>query len=140
MKNFKIIQLPVIVMFMLLMASCGGNNREESLKYVDKGVEFYYKAQFNKAFEFFNKAIDEDKGNFEAYFWLGNFYNNKRNYKKAIEFYNKAIELDPGFADAYANRGNAKRELGDKKGACNDWKKAEQLGKPNLENSLRWCE
>ncbi len=139
MRNFKLKHLFVIAVISLTVVSCGGN-REKSLKYVDKGVELYYKSQFGKALEYFNKAIDEDDGNFEAYFWLGNYYNNKRNYKKAIEFYNKAIELDPGFADAYANRGNAKREMGDKKGACNDWKKAKQLGKPNLDNNLRWCE
>ena len=38
--------------------------------------------------------------------------------------YNKVIEIEPDNGSAFLNRGNTKFRLGDKKGACNDWKTA----------------
>ena len=46
----------------------------------------------------------------------------------AIDDYNKAIEINPQYAEAFNNRGNAKAKLGDKEGACLDWRKAGELG------------
>ncbi len=142
MRNFKsntTFRLIAGMWLLLFMASCS-DNKEASLDLLDKGVEHYYRSDFKTAFDYFNQALEKDNTNFEAYFWIGNYYNNFRKYKKAIEYYSKAIELNPGFAEAYANRGFAKNNLKDKKGACRDWKKAQSLGKNNLDNYLEWCE
>jgi tetratricopeptide (TPR) repeat protein len=140
MRNFSFLKIPVILTILLSAAfsSCSGD-REKSLEYVDTGIDLYYRSQFKEALEYFKKALDEDKNSYEALFWIGNYYNNQRKYKKAIEYYTRAIEINPGFADAYANRGFAKENLKDKKGACRDWKRAQQLGKSNLDNHLQWC-
>jgi len=53
----------------------------------------------------------------------------------AIFYATKAIEIDPNSANAYLNRGIAKENLGDMKGACDDWRKASSLGN---ENTLKW--
>ncbi len=39
-----------------------------------------------------------------------------------------AIEINPNNANTYYNRGFSKYELGDKNGACVDWKKAAEYG------------
>ena len=49
--------------------------------------------------------------------------------------YTKAIEIDPNSANAYLNRGVAKENLGDMKGACDDWRKASSLGN---ESTAEW--
>jgi tetratricopeptide (TPR) repeat protein len=49
-------------------------------------------------------------------------------YDESIKDYNKAILLDPTNAMAHFNRGNSKYNKGDKQGACDDWKKAKELG------------
>ncbi|HOV55853.1 MAG TPA: tetratricopeptide repeat protein, partial [Bacteroidales bacterium] len=49
-------------------------------------------------------------------------------YQSALEDFNKAIELDNNYAIAYLNRGNTKEMLRDMSGACEDWKKAADLG------------
>ena len=141
MKSFKVIEVTGALIFVvsLIFTSCV-NNKEKSLELVDNGVEMYYKANYKEAYKYFKEASEVDKDNFEAWFWLGNYYNNKREYKKAIEYFTKCIKLNPGFADAYANRGIAKNYLDDKTGACEDWKKAKSLGKNNLDNYLEWCE
>ena len=54
------------------------------------------------------------------------FYND--DYYGAIADFNKAIELNPDDASAYYNRGAVKSSLGDDNGACQDGRKAQQLG------------
>ena len=46
----------------------------------------------------------------------------------AITDFNRVIQIDPNYADAYRNRGLTKHLIGDKKGACDDWKKSKDLG------------
>ena len=46
----------------------------------------------------------------------------------SIFYATKAIEIDQYSANAYLNRGVAKENLGDMKGACDDWRKASSLG------------
>lgn len=46
------------------------------------------------------------------------------NYLAAVEIYNQAINLDPECARAYGNRALIRANLGDKKGAIEDLRKA----------------
>lgn len=48
-------------------------------------------------------------------------------YVGAIESYTRAIECDPTFARAYGNRGMVRSNLGDRRGAVEDWQKAAEL-------------
>ena len=53
----------------------------------------------------------------------------------AIFYATKAIEIDPNYSLPYLNRGVAKENLGDIKGACDDWRKASSLGN---KDTLQW--
>lgn len=46
----------------------------------------------------------------------------------AITDFNQVIQIDPNYADAYRNRGLTKHLIGEKKGACEDWRKSKDLG------------
>ena len=103
----------------------------------------------NDAVAFYNRGIAKDD--------LKDYYGAIADYKKAIEinpkfvraynniayikrqteindnygaiFYStKAIEINPNHSNAYLNRGVAKKNIGDMKGACSDWKRASSLG------------
>ena len=135
--NIKTGQLFALTLF-LILSSCG-TNPEKSQQLLDEGVEFYYHAQYANALNRFNNSIDENPENFEAWFWLGNYYENNGKHTKAIELYGKAIKLNPNYTDAFSNRAKAKKNFGDNKGACTDWRKAAELGKHNLDDNLKWC-
>jgi len=138
MKNFKIISGILLLIVESLFSSCGVN-QEKSAQLLDQGVEYYYHAEYKKAYSLFEKAIDADEENFEAWFWMGNYFENRHDHIRSVECYNKAIELNSSYADAFANRARAKKNNHDNTGACADWRKAAKLGKPNLDDNLKWC-
>ena len=59
-----------------------------------------------------------------------------QNYDAAIEDFNRVIDLDPENIEAYTHRGEALFEKGYQEFhriAINDWKKAIELGAPDIE-------
>ena len=52
----------------------------------------------------------------------------------------KAIKLDPNYAYAYLNRGNAKELMRDENGACQDWRKAVELGAEGARAYIGTCQ
>lgn len=66
----------------------------------------YYKiGEFDKAVEYYNKALELRPDLLETYFNRGLAYTRKQNYDKAIEDLSKVIELNPNLAEAYYTRG-----------------------------------
>lgn len=60
----------------------------------------------------------------------------KQEYKLALTEFDKLFKIEAPHADAYVYRGYSKFELGDKKGACTDWKEALKLAKESEETDL----
>lgn len=60
-----------------------------------------------------------------------------KDYYGAVGDYTKAIEINPNDGGSYRNRGIAKNEIGDMKGACEDWRKAASLGESD---TAKWVE
>ena len=131
----KILSLLVLA---FLISGCGPNP-EKSDRLVEEGVLLSYYAKYEEAIDTYSKAIEYNTENFEAYFYRGNAKASLRRYKDAIEDFSKAIEIHPKYADAFANRGQMKFYLDDNDGACDDWKMAESLGKPNMNDKTRFC-
>ena len=83
--------------------------------------------QYEKAILDYNKAIEINPHDKEAYVNRGANYSDLGQYEKAILDYNKALELDPEYADAYVNRGVAYFELKDFDKSLEDLSKAIKL-------------
>ena len=75
--------------------------------YIDRGIAYAKKGEFNKAVPDFNKAIEIDPNSAPAYNNRGLAYRRKDELKKALSDYTKAIQIDPRYAEAYNNRGYA---------------------------------
>ncbi|MGE4357933.1 MAG: PA2778 family cysteine peptidase [Candidatus Omnitrophota bacterium] len=72
-------------------------------EYVYLGYLLEKKGQWEKAIEYYQKAINITPQKKIAFFNLGNVYFKKGEFAKAEEFYRKAIEIDKNFAEAYNN-------------------------------------
>ena len=83
---------------------------------------------FAKAIKDYNKKIELNFKDADAYYFRGAAKHKRGDYTGAIEDLNKAIELDPEDALSYFTRGLVKNELGDKAGTLEDLSKAGELG------------
>ena len=80
---------------------------ETAEEWFDKGVIYFRLEEYQKAIECFDKAIERDPNDADAYILRGLAYHGLEQYERAIEDYDKAIELDPNDAVPYYIRGNA---------------------------------
>ncbi|NER33694.1 MAG: tetratricopeptide repeat protein [Oscillatoria sp. SIO1A7] len=79
------------------------------------------------AIQEYNKAIELNPNNHEAYHKRGNAQFDLRNYKEAIEDYTAAIKLKPEYVNAYYNRGLANDEAGNYGAAVEDYSKVIEI-------------
>ena len=114
-------------------AEQGGEITEDYLK---NGNERYDKGDYQWAIEDFNKAIELNPKNSEAYRGRGLAKGKLKNYWGALEDCNKAIELNPKDSVAYLYRGVAKSYLNDYRDAIEDYSKAIELNPKDSEAYL----
>jgi tetratricopeptide (TPR) repeat protein len=132
-----------LVYYDLGIARYGNGNKQGALDALKKHVSYFtvdemglYFAgiiaseveQFNEVLGYLNRAIEINNAVPEFYQRRGDAYFLMKQYENALENYNRVIELDPSNAYAFYLRGNAKGSLVDKEGACEDWRKAQQMG------------
>ena len=131
----------LLLLMLVSMFSYGQNNEQpkQSFKYYyEKGNEKAEAGDINGAIVEFTKAI-EVAPNHQAtpgtYYARGVLKNQLGNYKEAIKDYDESLNLGIKQGDeksilaiAYNGRGNSKALSGDIKGACIDWKKADEFG------------
>ena len=87
-------------------------------------------ANYDKAIEYYQKAIETDSTYFDAYHNLGNMFASILDFDKAIEYYNKAITINNKEADTYFALGSVYAEKQEYDKAIEMFKKGISL-KPN---------
>ena len=102
-------------------------NNNESALYDYRGYIYLHMYKFHKAIKDFNKAIEIDPENIDALIHRGISNYCIRHFMLALRDYTMAIEKDPSISKAYYNRGLLRLELGDEKGAREDFSAAANL-------------
>ncbi len=77
------------------------------------------------------KAINQSmqiKSNKDFYELRGDIYTATNTFKYAVRDYSMYLDIEPYNGDIYAKKGFARLKLGNKKGACSDWKKGKRYG------------
>ena len=70
-----------------------------------KGNEYYYKNEYKKAIECYDKALKQDPNNFDLLFSKAYSLGELAKYNEAIEYYDKALKKKPSSADTLNNKG-----------------------------------
>ena len=76
----------------------------------------------------FNKAIQLNPKTSNYYFQRGVFYNDIELNNEALADFKNTLKLNPKFSESYTYIGTIINQRGDKKGACEVWTKAVELG------------
>ena len=74
---------------------------------ISEGLALYELGKYKEAIQCYDKAIDIDPDDADAYYNKGCALDSLEQYKEVIKYYDKAIEIDPDDADAYNNKGYA---------------------------------
>ncbi|HLF52558.1 tetratricopeptide repeat protein [Flavobacterium sp.] len=109
---------------------------QNSDDFVTNGMTKQFQKNYNGALKDFDKAIELNPNNSEAYFCKGVLYQ-RMNSPTLAQFsmmnFNKAIQLNPKHVDAYLERGKEKYKLEDYRGAISDYNKAIEIDKDNYD-------
>lgn len=82
-----------------------------------------------EALEDFNKVINQNPKNYEAFHGRGDIYAKLNQHDKAISDFNESIRLNPNASDYYLSRGTLLGKMGNYKVAYKDLAKAIELDK-----------
>lgn len=96
-------------------------------EYLQRGVAFYRKGEFDHAMLNFDSAIKTRADYAGAYLYRGLIYMEKNNADKAIADYDKAIGIDSKNEEAYYLRGLADSAKGNLEQAISDYSKAIEI-------------
>jgi len=130
-------------------------NYQKAIQYFPFEPDLYYYCgdayqemeQFENAKSAYTKAIkvagDDDTVEYLYlyYFNRGNVFLKMKDNANAMKDFNRTIELEPYFHGAFNNRGFIKFNKQDKRGACDDWKKALELGNKKVGRYIaKYCQ
>ena len=135
----------ILVMIALMLSFLVGNDAD---RYMELGYESYQDSDYNKALEYYNKALDiqkqilgeKDPDTVASYISIGRIYYVLGSYNKALEYYNKALDIrkqisgerHPNTAIIYNNIGGVYYVLGDYNKALECYKKSLDIQKQVL--------
>lgn len=127
-----------LIIISLFSTAC--QNKENLFKeHYKKGLVALDVSNLDLALHHFDECIALNPNHPESHFYRGAVFFSKRDYNAAIECYTKAININPSYADAYYNRGLAYNVLNRLDEKCEDFFRAYELGKTNLEIRLKEC-
>ena len=124
-------------------AKIKANEFKEAVKLLDKAIELspqnaqlYVKRAFSfrslkkdkKAMQDCKKALELDEKSTDAYYEQGMVYAAMKDFQEAVASFRQALTIDKDYANAYLGMAQVKQEAGDAEGACEDAKKAQELG------------
>jgi len=79
--------------------------KQRAKKHILVGYHSYKEGKFERAIGEFNKAVQIDPKNAEAYFWRGRALMSISRYDEAAADFKMAVKLNPAYVDAYDNLG-----------------------------------
>jgi tetratricopeptide (TPR) repeat protein len=98
-----------------------------SIAYTNLGSVYQKAGQFDKALEYYDKALSLDPNDYLAYVNRGVIFNDVGRYDLAIESYGRAVATNPADYTAYYNRGLTYDKIGRLNDAIEDFQKATKL-------------
>ena len=106
-------------------------DKKNAYAWLYKAIAKQYNEKNEEAIADFNKSIQLNPNNADAYIRRGKNFAELKRYKEAIADFNQALILAPTSSFAYFNRALARCELGENNGAMNDFNRVIALDPEN---------
>jgi tetratricopeptide (TPR) repeat protein len=97
------------------------------------GNSYYFQNKFNQSLQYYNKSIEINPQDSDAWVGQGNALKNLNKYNEAIKAYNRAIEINPHNSNAWYNKGFVLDELGELDEAIKAFDKAIKINPQNID-------
>jgi tetratricopeptide (TPR) repeat protein len=130
MKTTVAIALVFICLGIVLILATQKPPEESAVDFYVQGSAWMEKRDFDKAIEYFTKAIQKNPQLADAFNSRGGAWAGKGDFDKSIKDLNEAIRLNPQYVGAIGNRGNAWVEKGEYEKAIEDYNEAIHLKPP----------
>lgn len=102
----------------------------------EAGMIYFKGGEYVKALPKFNRLLSINADSARYFRARADTYLKTKYYKYAVRDYSMALDLDPDLASCYLNKGTARFLLGDREGACIDWKKARERGSDEADEMI----
>ena len=96
--------------------------------YYNRGTCELALGDFKSAMTDFDKTIELDPKFAKAYYSRATVFVSQKKYVEALPDLDKTVELDPTMPNVLTLRGQIRAQTGNKKGACEDFNQAKQIG------------
>lgn len=103
-------------------------NPKDMNLFLQRGMCYGITEDYESAIKDYTVVINAEPKQVFPYISRGGAFNKQKKFEKALSDFNQALNIDPNNTEAFNNRGWAKKGLGDKKGACKDWKESKKKG------------
>jgi len=91
----------------------GKGKTDTARDHLVEGYRLYRKKRYARALEAFNKSVQMNETNPEAFYWRGRTLVSQGRFEPAVEDFQKAVNLRPDYAEAYDNLGWLYERLGE---------------------------
>jgi len=99
-----------------------------SIYYYNRALSRYAVGDYEGEIADYRMVIKLDPKDEDAYIALGRALYDLKRFEESAEAYGEGIKHFPDNCGLYYGRGLARNQSGDKKGACQDWRKSSELG------------
>jgi Tfp pilus assembly protein PilF len=100
-----------LILLVIILTQCSDKKSNE---YVQEGLEYLNKEQYDSAQDSFIKAIEKDANNADGYYGLGGIYNYKKKFKDAEQVFKSVLKIDPTHHNAWYSLGYTYELMGNK--------------------------
>jgi tetratricopeptide (TPR) repeat protein len=124
MKKFSILLILVLFLFPELALAVDAPRAFQAKTWVIKGGDHFDRQEYDAAIQAFNKALELNPEDANAYNNRGRAYEAKGLYDQAIEDYTRAMAINTKYTDAFNNRRAVYAKKGQSDKAVEDYTRA----------------
>jgi len=105
--------------------------------FLSEGISLIISKQYSNAINYFNRIININKNDKDAWLWKGNCLSDMRQYEEAIGCYNRSVEINPKNENTWLWKGRCLSDMEQYEEAIDCYNRSVEIN-PNNEDAWLW--